>query len=127
MEDIQGAGVCPFCTENLHKYHKKSIIKQGDFWLLTENQWPYENTRRHLLAIARQHVEMLAQLPKGSGDELVELFAWASKQFAIKAGGLAMRFGSMESTGATVSHLHAHLIEPLPDLPSDQKVRFKIS
>lgn len=127
MQDIQKSQECPFCPENLEKYHKQPVFKKGAHWILTRNQWPYENTDQHLLAIASYHAERFSDLKPGSFDELQEQISWAISEFKIAAGGLAMRFGDTSRNGATVRHLHAHLIVPKLDLPPEDKVRFKIS
>lgn len=127
MEEIVRDGVCPFCPEHLEKYHKEPILRRGEHWILTPNQWPYEHTRVHLLAIASYHAESLGDLKKGSLDELQEHFAWAEFTYKVASGGLAMRFGDVMKNGATVNHLHAHFIVPEDNLPPDAKVRFKIS
>src|SRR5258706_13991536 len=49
MQEIEKQGHCPFCRENLDKYHKNPILKEGKYWLLTENQWPYEHVKHQLL------------------------------------------------------------------------------
>src|SRR5690606_32849370 len=41
MQGILAAGECPFCADNLAKYHKGETLFNGDYWLLTRNQWPY--------------------------------------------------------------------------------------
>jgi ATP adenylyltransferase len=127
MTDIEHNGDCPFCPENLELYHKNPILRKGAHWLLTTNQWPYDNTERHLLAISNKHAESLADLDPQAFSELQEHFVWAEDEFKIAAGGIAMRFGDTQRNGASVRHLHAHLIEPKSDLSTDQKVRFKIS
>jgi diadenosine tetraphosphate (Ap4A) HIT family hydrolase len=127
MQNIEKNQECPFCPENLSKYHKKEIVKRGKFWVLTYNQWPYKYTDIHLLAIATYHAEKLSELKEGAFDELQELMVWAERKYNIVTGGFAMRFGDVSSNGATVDHLHAHLIVPSKDKPKDEKVRFKIS
>ncbi len=127
METIIKDDVCPFCTEHLEDYHKEPTLRQGEHWMLTPNQWPYDNTRVHLLAIATYHAESLGDLKKGSMDELLEHLQWAEFTYSVAAGGLAMRFGDVKINGASVNHLHAHFIVPEDDLPPETKVRFKIS
>lgn len=127
MQEIQEEGHCPFDLDQLQKYHKEPILRRGEHWLLTPNQWPYENTRVHLLAIAATHTESLMDLRPGSMDELLEHLQWAEFAYNITAGGLAMRFGDVKKNGATVNHLHAHLIVPEDTMPEGAKVRFKIS
>lgn len=127
MEHIQHEGVCPFCPESIKKYHKQPILREGEHWLLTQNQWPYDFTEHHLLLIATKHIQTVTDLGPGSFDELQGHVEWAVATYRIASGGLAMRFGSIERNGATVDHLHAHIIEPAKDIPEDEKVRFKIS
>jgi diadenosine tetraphosphate (Ap4A) HIT family hydrolase len=126
METIKDNAECPFCEDNLHKYHKAPILRQGELWTFTNNQWPYEHTQYQFLAITRQHIQRLEELPSGSFDELLGHFQWAEQEFQIAYGGLTMRFGDIRQTGATVNHLHAHMIVPEPDLSRAEKVRFKI-
>lgn len=127
MEKIVKNNECPFCEEHLQEYHKKEILRFGNNWLITYNQWPYKNTKLHLLAIARYHAEDVADLHDGAFDELMQHVAWAEKEFGFNSGGLCMRFGDVLKTGASVNHLHAHIIVPEENLSSDKKVRFKIS
>ncbi len=127
MSTIVEDGVCPFDEEFLANYHKQPILRQGTFWTLTLNQWPYEYTRVHLLAIARQHVETIDELEAGAAEELFDHVKWAIQEYQIDFGGLAMRFGDVRHNGASVNHLHAHIIVPDKDKPADAKVKFKIS
>jgi diadenosine tetraphosphate (Ap4A) HIT family hydrolase len=129
MGKIEQEGHCPFCRENLDKYHKQPIIKEGKFWLLTENQWPYEKVKHQLLAIYQTHVEHLKDLDPKSGQELFELFAEEARKRNIPGGGIALRFGGnpdLGNYGSSVLHLHAHLIEPdLAALEDNEAWRFK--
>lgn len=127
MQSIAEAGVCPFCPENLALYHKSEILKTGEHWMLTYNQWPYDNTKLHLLAIAKYHATSLAGMQVGAAEELFDFLRWAEEHYAITFGGVCMRFGDIQKNGATVDHLHVHLIVPNENLSKDEKVRFKIS
>ena len=110
MKRIKEEKVCPFCPEQLEKFHKKPILKENYFWLLTENQWPYNNTRIHLLVIHKKHAEKISDLSKGAWEDLGSLMSWAEKKFKITGGGFGMRFGDPKSSNATVQHVHAHLL-----------------
>lgn len=127
MEQINDALECPFCPDNLHRYHEKPILRAGEHWTITENQWPYAHTRHHILAISAYHAETLNDLRDGSFDELQKHLQWAEFAYEIASGGIAMRFGDITKNGATVRHLHMHLIVPSQNKPADQTVRFKIS
>ena len=128
MEEIQKQGHCPFCPENVAKYHKNPIIKEGEFWLLTDNQWPYEKVKHQLLAISKTHVEHISDLDPRAGAELFAMFGEEARKRGIPGGGLAMRFGSSQhgNYGSSVLHLHAHLVEPdLEALGETETWKFK--
>jgi len=128
MEEINKEGHCPFCIENLEKYHKNPILKEGTFWLLTENQWPYAKAKQQLLAIYKTHIEHISEMDPEAGKELIERFAEEAEKRNIEGGGIAMRFGSSEhgNYGSSVLHIHAHLIEPdLEALGESEAWKFK--
>ena len=128
MEEIKKQGHCPFCRENLDKYHKNPILKEGKYWLLTENQWPYEKIKHQLLAIYKAHIEHLKDIDPEAGKELFEMFAEESRKRNMAGGGVAIRFGTSEhgNYGSSVAHIHAHLIEPdLEALGESEAWRFK--
>lgn len=126
MEQIIEDGGCPFCMENFQKYHQQEVLKDGKFWLLTPNRWPYKNTRYHFLAILKTHAENLQEIPQGAGEELIELFQWLEKEYQLPGGGWAMRFGDTNYSAGTVKHIHAQFIVPDIDKPEFKPVRFKI-
>jgi ATP adenylyltransferase len=126
MADIVDAAHCPFCSENLHKYHKQPIIRETDFWVLTTNQWPYEHTKLHLLAIYKHHAVKLAELDPAAGTDLLQLFQWAEAEYQVPGGGWAMRFGDTNYSAGTVAHLHAQFVVPDLESPGYEPVRIKI-
>ena len=128
MKQIIDDDVCPFCSENLSKYHKNPILHDGDHWLFTMNQWPYDGVKHQYLAISKKHVEHLDDLPPEAGAELFQQFSKLSRENGMRGGGVAMRFGPPNehgSYGSTVAHLHAHLIEPDLENMKEQKFKFK--
>lgn len=129
MEEIKRQGHCPFCRENLDKYHKNPILKEGKFWLLTENQWPYEKIKHQLLAIYKTHIEHIKEMDPDAGRELIEFFQEEAEKRKIPGGGVAIRFGSNPKHGdygSSVLHIHAHLFEPdLEKLAGTEAWKFK--
>lgn len=129
MERIRGRQECPFCPENLQKEHKKPIIHQGDYWILTENQWPYDNTSVHLLAISKIHAERFEDISSEAGAELFILCSWIELEYGIKSGAIGIRFGDPAGNGGTVRHLHAQIISAKitdRDDPEYKPVRFRV-
>lgn len=127
MERIESRDECPFCLNNLKKEHKEPILKKGKFWIVTKNQWPYDEAENHLLIISKKHIENLSNIPPEAGKELIEFLQFIETEFDFRAGGVGFRFGDINYNGATVSHLHVHVLEP-GDSESDnyKPIRFKI-
>jgi len=127
IEKIAITGKCPFCKENF-KYHKKPIYKKKNGWFITNNSWPYKNTKHHLMILGYKHKENFSELTKKDLEAVAFLSNWAIKKWKIKGGGLAMRFGNPEYTGASVTHIHFHIISPNIDKKTKRakKVNFPI-
>lgn len=126
MRQIADQAHCPFCEENLHRYHKNPILKEGQYWLVTKNQWPYPHTKHHLLIIYKKHATRLADLASEAGTELFALIKELEREFAFEGGGLALRFGDTDYSAGTVNHLHAQLIVPDIMDPDFEPVRVKL-
>jgi diadenosine tetraphosphate (Ap4A) HIT family hydrolase len=129
MEQIAKDAVCPFCPEHLRKYHKEPTLKEGNFWILSKNQWPYANTKHQFIAIHKSHIEHLTELTTEATKELFDLFQWAAKEHNMPGGAVIIRFGSNPKHGdygSSVLHLHAHLVEADLENPDGEPVRFKV-
>ena len=111
LSEIEKAKVCPFCPEHF-KWHTKPVLKERGNWLITSSFQPYENSEWHLLLLSKVHKENFNELKPSDFSNLSYLVNWAVKKFKLKGGGLCMRFGDTLHTGATVCHIHAHLIVP---------------
>lgn len=127
MKKIQEEGHCPFCIENLSKYHTEPFLKEGKYWYLTHNRWPYDGTKVHLMTISKTHVEKLEDLPEGAGDEMFEMYKWAEKEFDLPGASLFMRFGDMDYTGSTVQHLHTQFISGGHREEGGEKLKVKLA
>ncbi len=116
---------CTFCPDFVEQDPNREIVHEGEHWFVTPNAFPYENTRLHLLVVPKRHVEHLGELTSEEGTELVGLLQWACDYYELDYGAVGMRFGDMEATGASLSHLHVHLIvaDRDPD-PGSKRVRF---
>ena len=126
MKNIMKADHCPFCLENLKKYHKQPLIKTGKYWVLTANQWPYKHTKHHFLAIYKEHIENLAGIDPEAGKELIEFVQYLEKEYSVKGGGWAMRFGDTDYSAGTVAHIHIQFVVPDIKDPKFEPCRLKI-
>jgi diadenosine tetraphosphate (Ap4A) HIT family hydrolase len=116
---IQQDGVCPFCKDQLTKYHKNPILLEGKYWLITENMYPYKGTQHHFLLIHKRHVNHMKDLSTKAWTELEKISNQVFKDYHVEGGSFLMRFGDTRYTGASVTHLHAHIIIADPDPSRD--------
>jgi len=122
MKAIADAGHCPFCIEQFENYHKKPVLWEGLHWKVSENMWPYPNSKAHLVLFSRTHAEGIEDLPPGAFEELGTILRWASHTFDIPGGGFYMRFGEPIWTGGTVRHIHAHIA--VKESPTSEALKF---
>ncbi len=115
IADIQKDGVCPFCSEQLKKYHKNPITKETNYWLVTTNMYPYKNTKHHILIIHKEHIQSVTELSEAAWLELRRIYGDVINESNIPGGTMFIRFGDTRFTGASVAHLHAHLVSSDPD------------
>ncbi len=109
IKQIKQHGICPFCPPYLSIYHKKPIVRRGKYWLVTENMYPYKNTRHHFLFIHKTHIHSLSQLSNPAWKELLGHGKWLTRKYRIPGGMLFVRFGNPLYTGSSVKHLHAQM------------------
>mgnify|MGYP001565224499 CR=1 FL=1 len=110
LNAIIAGGFCPFCEEHLFKHHRKPIIYKSKHWLVTENSWPYKGSKYHFLFITRRHIEKTENMSHAVWTELQKLYKKLIKEHGIAGATLMIRSGDTRFTGASVNHLHAHLV-----------------
>lgn len=126
LAEIVAAEVCPFCPENFH-WHDHPIIARDGKWFITESSHPYENSQMHFLIIGQEHKVILAELTGTDMSCILRLAAKVQYDNGLRGGALLMRWGETFYSGATVAHLHAHLVVPRVDPPGEvQPVWFPI-
>lgn len=127
MRKIAEDGVCPFCAEHFKKYNPKPILKETDYWFLTENMSPYKGTKHHFLFVYKPaHITMPSEMTSGASTNLFELIDWVLAEHKIPGGAFFMRFGETKYTGGSVAHLHAHLIVGDIEAPEYEPIRVKL-
>lgn len=113
LAEIQAQGVCPLCPDVFPgKWHTNPILNTIGSWLITRNMHPYPNAQEHFLIVGERHIENITELLPDDLAAIHQLACWATLEFHLPGGLLALRFGNTEFTGATVKHLHAHLVVP---------------
>lgn len=112
LKAIAQDGKCPFCPRQFIRNNKNPVVLRSGNWFLTRARWPYENAGHHFLIIRDNHAEHIFNLTPDDFASIGKLVQLAARKFRLRGGGLAGRFGDTRYTGATVCHLHFHLIVP---------------
>ncbi|MCR4275927.1 MAG: HIT domain-containing protein [Candidatus Parcubacteria bacterium] len=110
LNAIIAGGFCPFCEKHLFKHHRQPIMYKSKHWLVTKNAWPYKGSRFHFLFITRKHVEATEGIAPTAWNDLQKQYRKLIKENNIQGATLMIRSGDTRFTGASVNHLHAHLI-----------------
>ncbi len=126
MEELMERGICIFCPEHIHEDHDRIEI-ETKHWMVKKNSYPYKQTKLHILLIPKVHVSTVSKLPKAARAEFVDLIVKCEKFFKLTSYALGMRAGDMRYNGASMEHLHAHIVVGDTDDPSHDPVRFKMS
>lgn len=116
----------PFLLKNLRKYHRQEILKEGKYWYVTPNQWPYDHTKYHFLIIHQEYLTNISQITPQASVELIKMVQWLINKYNIPGGAFCMRFGDTNYSAGTVNHLHAQFIVPDIEAPDYKPTRFKI-
>lgn len=117
IANIAEKKICPFCPEHITTIHKNPI-EEHSAWLVTDNMYPYRPTKQHVLIVHRQHIEGMDQVSSDAWAELRVIIKAETAKRGIVGGSFFLRFGETKFTGASVTHLHAHLIQSDPDDPT---------
>lgn len=110
MRRLDDLGLCCFCPEGIAETKQDIVADDDPHWIVLRNPYPYPDTAEHLLIAPRRHVTTVSALtsPEWFGFDLVVLDAADCHQ----GWELRVRSGDMGLTGATVAHIHWHVIVP---------------
>ncbi len=125
MEELEAKGVCVFCTEHFSDHHDAPVVRSGEYWYVTKNDYPYAGTVAHYLIVPHRHVLSFDELPDEAGAELWAMKRWLKEHLAPLAVATIERSGDMRFNGGSVAHLHTHFVAL--DARPERTVRFRVS
>ncbi len=126
MEDLERRGVCVFCEHNFKKEHREPIEIETEHWMVTKNDYPYEDTKLHLLFVPKKHANFYDDLEDKARDELGLLLHKIEQRYKPKSYGMFMRVGDFMYNGASVHHLHGHILVGDHELDEFKGIRVKL-
>jgi ATP adenylyltransferase len=125
MERLEAAGTCLFCPASLRAHETQRVLFETGHWAVTPNEFPYQGTALHLLVVPHRHAGDLLDLSDAELADFWTALRRIRERFALTHYGLGVRNGDCRYTGATIAHVHAHVL--VSDPASDTPVRMKFS
>ncbi len=122
MKELQKDGVCLFCEKNFIKYQNTPIIREKKWWLMRNNDYPYDGAKIHILLVYKKHIDSVEKISPQAMTELLDHMQWAKKKFKIPGASFVMRFGDSRYTGSTITHLHAHIVSGYKNTKNQDRI-----
>lgn len=128
MQRLEAAGICLFCPGGPRDdAHKRAVVWENRHWTVLPNDFPYKGTRLHLLVVPHKHVNDMLDLDEESLSDFWDVLKVIRERFNLEHYGLGVRNGNCSFTGATIAHVHAHILVGDPALEPEVPVRMKFS
>ena len=127
MRRLEAEGICLFCPGSLREHARHEVILQTAHWAVTPNAFPYAGTRLHLLVVPHRHVNDMLDLGDAALADFWVALRLIRERFELDHYGLGVRNGNCSFTGATIRHVHAHVLVGDADLEPAVPVRMKFS
>ncbi len=110
MRNLHQENICFFCSNNVAKLGAAPPIYKNNNWYIKKNDYPYQGSIHHYLIVSKKHVTSVSKISKASWVNLYSAVKWLDKKLGIKGYSLFVRSGDIFYTGATIDHVHFHLI-----------------
>jgi ATP adenylyltransferase len=127
MRRLEANGICLFCPDALRSHAHQRIILETPHWSVTPNEFPYKGTALHLLVVPNEHVSDLLDLTPAARNDFWDALTAIRERFALKHYGLGVRNGDCKFTGATIAHVHAHVLVGDSNSADEVPVRMRFS
>jgi diadenosine tetraphosphate (Ap4A) HIT family hydrolase len=124
MQRLEAAGICLFCPDELGRHAGAAAFLRTEHWTVMPNDFPYAGTSLHLMLIPLQHASDLLELGAAAQSDFFTALAAAREHYGFGHYGLGVRNGDCRYTGATIAHLHAHVVVAPPDPEAVVRMRF---
>jgi ATP adenylyltransferase len=127
MRRLDAEGVCLFCPEGLASHARQQVLFRTRHWTVTPNEFPYPGTSLHLLLVPDQHAADLLDLAEEVRQDFWRALQAVADRHQLGHYGLGVRNGDCRFTGATIAHVHAHVLVGDPHAPDAPPVRMRFS
>jgi ATP adenylyltransferase len=127
MQRLEAEGLCLFCPDSLSRHATQQILLQTRHWSVTPNEFPYPGTILHLLLVPHQHAAEMLDLDQEVLQDFWSALRAVRERYRLSYYGLGIRNGDCRFTGATIRHVHAHVLVGDTDPANEAVVRMRFS
>lgn len=111
LREILANNICPFCKEG-KTANEQAILKKTPHWYLTPNAYPLRDTLYHFMITPWRHITNASDITGAEWQDFAKLRQWLTKEYNLTGEAMYVRSGEPLVTGASVAHLHWHIIVP---------------
>lgn len=112
MLDMEAQDKDPMAPE----YIDQEILFQTDYWHVSNNRFPYEGAEKQFLIVAMGPVYKLEDMSPEMWLDLQKIWQRLINDYQLEGGALVFRFGDFARSGASLTRVHCHLIQPKEDV-----------
>lgn len=127
MRRLAAEGVCLFCPDGRSSHPWQQPLLATEHWTVSPNEFPYPGTRLHLLLVPHLHASDLLDLPDEVRADFWTALAQVRREHGLTHYGLGVRNGDCRFTGATIDHVHAHVLVGATEPGGGPPVRMRFS
>jgi diadenosine tetraphosphate (Ap4A) HIT family hydrolase len=95
---------------------KNEVVYIHKNWIIFKNQH-YKGRKNSFVAVLRRFATDPGELDMMETLDAFKIFKELCDEYDIRGGAFFMRFGDTRLSGASVKHLHFHIVEPNPETP----------
>jgi ATP adenylyltransferase len=132
MEELAQTAECFLCENVITRISEKykgistSPLHRGNYWFVKNNDFPYKGSKLHLLIVPKRHVSKLEDLLPAEFLELQQMIVWVNTTYNVPGASLFIRYGETSYTGATLSHMHFHVISGVEKQNGTESILVKL-
>lgn len=104
------------------EYIEQEILFQTKYWHISQNRFPYEGAEKHFLVVATGEVYRLEDISAEMWADLREVWIRLVREYGLDGGAMVFRFGNPAKSGASLTRVHCHIVEPRAEKKSAQRL-----
>ncbi len=94
------------------EYIEQEILFQTDYWYISKNRFPYDGAELQFLVVSMASAYDITEISLEAWADLQQVWERLIQEYSLDGGALCMRFGNPARSGASLTRVHCHIIQP---------------